>query len=254
MIYHLLNGSCLADQLKQTQIIGEQIICRECLMEGPVKGDSLAEFWATRAQHIADTYNDLVENYSHKVTAEFEKLINLPANSAINLWFEDDLFCQVNMWFALSLLANTATPYKVFRVFPITQNEEDRWKGFGVSTGEMLVQALDSRVAFTKEDIALGSNLWKAYKDNDYKTLKELSNTASDCFQLLPEVCQAQIDRFSADNQSGRPERVIKKIIAESSKDFTTVFRMFTNQEGIYGFGDLQVKNIYDKQMQTLRQ
>ena len=38
------------------------------------------------------------------MVTEFERIQNIPPNSAIYLWFEDDLFCQVNCWFALALL------------------------------------------------------------------------------------------------------------------------------------------------------
>ena len=33
---------------------------------------------------------------------------------------------------------------------------------------------------------------------------------------------------------------------ASQSTDFGTVFRIFNQQESIYGFGDLQVKRIFD--------
>lgn len=248
MTYHILNGDCLADQLKQTNIRGQFIVCAECLVDGDLTGDTLSQFWTTRAKYIADTYNTTTDNYYNKSVIEFEKIINLPDSSEVCLWFENDLFCQTNMWFVLSLLNKEQTRKKISRVFPIIDNNTDLWKGFGISNVQMLEQAYNSKIQFTDEDINLADNLWEAYKISDFKKLKELSRQQSQCFQHLDDVCQAHIDRFPTDNTIGRPDKTVKEIIENKSKDFQVVFSEFSDRQGIYGFGDLQVKNIYDRQ------
>lgn len=245
--YHILNGDCLAEQLKQTNIQGEFIVCAECLVDGGLAGDTLSDFWTNRAKYIAETYNTSVADYYNKCVMEFEKIINLPNDSEVCLWFENDLFCQTNMWFILSLLNKSPALNKIFRVFPILENNKDLWKGFGISNVQMLEQAYHFKVPFTQENISLAANLWEAYKISDFNKLKEFSKQQSSCFQYLEEVCQAHIDRFPTDNTLGRPDRIVKEIIENKSKDFQVVFSEFSNREGIYGFGDLQVKNIYDR-------
>ena len=39
------------------------------------------------------------------------------------------------------------------------------------------------------------------------------------------------------------------EILKKNARDFKTVFKEFTAREGIYGFGDVQVRKIYDKVM-----
>lgn len=246
--YHILNGDCLAEQLKQTSLRQEYIVCRECLIEGNLNANTISEFWAIRSKFIADTYKVSTEKYFNTTVKELEKLKKLPDNSEICLWFENDLFCQANMWFIISLLSIQPS-LQLFRIFPTIKNNADTWKGFGIADAEMLEQAYASKVQFTPKDIELGSNLWNAYKNNDFKNLKVLSKQRSNCFQYLEEVCQAHIDRFPADRQLGRPEKVLKEIIESQSKEFQEVFTAFSNREGIYGFGDLQLKRMYDKQM-----
>lgn len=244
--YHILNGDCLANQLRQTKINQDFIVCRECLIEGNVNADNISDFWKIRANFIADTYKVSTEEYFIKTVNEFEKLHNLPDNSEIYLWFENDLFCQTNMWFVISMLSNNPT-FKIFRIFPIIENYADTWKGFGISNAEMLEQAYTSKILFKPQDIELGNNLWTAYKINDFKKLKKLSKIKSNCFQYLEEVCQAHIDRFPKNDTLGRPEKIIKEIIKTKSANFKDVFSEFSIQQGIYGFGDIQIKNIYDK-------
>ncbi len=247
--YHILNGDCLAEQLSHTKINQNLIICRECLIDGDLYAGNIADFWTIRAKFITDTYNSSPEEYFSKTVSEFEKLNNLPVNSEVCLWFENDLFCQTNMWFVISLLANNPS-LKIFRVFPIIENNEDTWKGYGIADTEKLEQAYYSKIQFTLKDIGLGKNLWTSYQNGDLIKLKELSKEQSDCFDYLEEVCQAHIDRFPLDKTLGRPDKVVKEIIDTISSEFQIVFSEFSEREGVYGFGDLQVKSIYDKQMQ----
>lgn len=246
-IYHVLNGDCLAEQLRQTAVNQDFIICRECLIEGNVKADNLDDFWKIRADFIIESYHETVKGYFEKVVKEFKKLSNLPQNSDICLWFENDLFCQVNMWFVLSLFVKQSK-MKVFRVFPIIENGE-LWKGFGSANTESIEKSFSSKVQFEQKDIDLGVYLWEAYQKNDFKQLKELSKIKSNCFEHLEEVCQAHIDRFPTDNSLGRPEQLIKDILESKPMEFYEVFQKFSEKEGIYGFGDLQIKSIYERQI-----
>lgn len=248
--YHILNGDCIADQLGQIKINQEIIVCRECLIDGNLTADGSCDFWTIRAKFIADTYNTSTEEYFNRTVKEFEKLKALTDNSEVCLWFENDLFCQTNMWFVISLLTDQPT-IKIYRIFPTINNINDKWKGFGISDAEMLEQSYSSKVLFKQQDIRLGNNLWTAYKNNDLKKLKELSNFQSNCFQYLEEVCQAHIDRFPTENTLGRPDKTVKEIIETISTNFQDVFSEFSNREGIYGFGDLQLKNIYNRQMHS---
>jgi len=244
--YHVLNGDCLAERLRQTSINQDFIVCRECLIVGELSADNLSEFWVKRAQFISKSYQVTPELYFTNTVAELNKLDNIPPNSEVCLWFENDLFCQTNLWFVLSLLADRSD-LNLYRVFPIITNEADRWKGFGKATPESLEQAYISKVLFTPKDIELGNRLWEAYQNSDFDRLTSLSKEQSACFEYLEEVCLAHLDRFPSDGSLGRPEKVVKEIIATHADDFPTVFSLFSQSEGIYGFGDDQIKSIYDK-------
>lgn len=244
--YHILNGDCLATQLKATKINQDFIICRECLIDGNVSANNLSEFWKVRAKYISDSFG--ADNYYEKVVNEFSKIQQLPENSEVCLWFENDLFCQTNMWFILYLLSKRPN-LKIFRIFPVIDNDADKWKGFGTATAETLEKAYETKALFQAQDIELGINLWQAYQNQNFVELLALSKQKSVCFQYLEDVCAAHIDRFPKDNSWGRPERVIREIIENTSRTFQEVFVEFSVREGIYGFGDLQVKAIYERLM-----
>ncbi|MFD2200877.1 DUF1835 domain-containing protein [Shivajiella indica] len=250
--YHVLNGDCLTGQLKEIRIDQNFIVCRECLMEGDLAADNLSDFFKIRAKFIKETFNTSEDFYYSKTAGEFEKLVAIPDDSKVCLWFGNDLFCQVNMWFVISLFADRSN-IQVYRIFPANIDSYGTCKGFAVSNAEMLEQSYASREIFRPEDMELGKNLWTAFKHGDFIKLKELSKVSSNCFQHLDKVCQAHMDRFPKDNSLGRPEKIVKEILETKSTNFQDVFMEFSNREGIYGLGDLQLKVIYDKEIKNLQ-
>ncbi|WP_449400053.1 DUF1835 domain-containing protein [Chryseobacterium wanjuense] len=235
-IFNITNGDYLADQLKETSVEGEMIICREALVTVPLFAENLEDFWKIRSEFIAKDYKASPKSYYNKVVSEFEKMMRIPDHSEVNLWFEDDLFCLVNMCFCISLLQNKNI--KIYRILPKTE-KEDHWKGFSVSKNSDLEESLQSRVLFQEKDIELAIDFWKAYRNNDAELFKKLSDNQSDCFPFLKEVINAYLNI--------NYEAFIKNLIEKETTDFTIIFEKFRNELGVFGFGDLQVKAIYDK-------
>ncbi len=245
MTYHVLTGDALLQSLPQDKLEGSVIIIRECLIEGPVKTNTLSEFWEKRNVYLSSTYPDSDIDYENDVVFEFEKLKDLNDGDEVNLWFEHDLFCQVNFWFTL-----TQIPQKkldLFRVYPVLENLERLWHGFGPLSSNELLNCLSNRIPLSKDDLTLGKNLWRAYSTSDWPALRQLSQSNSTCFPVLKEVCAAQIERISKNNQPGRPEKVLMEIVQQEGKYFEKVFSIFSEREGIYGFGDSQVRKMYDQ-------
>jgi hypothetical protein len=125
------------------------------------------------------------------------------------------------------------------------------WNGFGPASSSQLQVCFADKILLTDADLQLGQELWTAYKDNNFEELIRLAKNQSLFFPYLQEVVEAHIDRFPKDGTNGRPERVIEDIIKNISTDFHQVFKEFWNRESIYGFGDTQLKSLYDKVMQN---
>jgi hypothetical protein len=241
MRVHVLTGDSLIHPFKQTGIGGDIIISRECLIAGEVSGKNLPELWQVRAQYIHNTYQEPTENYYRLVVPEYEKLLNLPSGTELYLWFEYDLFCQINMWFCLWLI-HAKTFNAVYRVAPVIRNTEELWKGYSSMDTDDLVKCYNGRIKLTTEDIIMGAHLWEAYQKGDLEHLQKLAESTSACFPYLQEVCKAQVERVL----KHRPEKVLQNITANGITDFPQIFQLFSLSEGIYGFGDSQVKEIYD--------
>ncbi|MFZ1808267.1 MAG: hypothetical protein WAU36_13640 [Cyclobacteriaceae bacterium] len=159
----------------------------------------------------------------------------------MNLWFENDLFCQINLWFTLSLLHKKKV--NVYRVYPVIDDPDELWDGFGPMSPEELLKCYKQKVLLSENDIQLGKDLWLAYTSADNDTLDKLSTVPNKAFPYLKEVCKAQIERPE------RPEKALREIIDRGNPSFDDVFTEFCEQEGIYGFGDSQVQKIYNQLM-----
>jgi hypothetical protein len=249
MVYHILNGDSLAASFQEAKIEGEIIVVREALIDGNLSGDNLYDFWESRAVYLGKTETE----YYDKVVREFEKIINAPDNSEFNLWFEYDLFCQVNMWFVLSVINNISISKKVYAVYTshLDKTNKQFWNGFGQANSNDLKICFANRTPLQVDNVRLGHYLWNAYKTNDFEGLCHLSKNPSPAFPYLHEVAQAHVDRFPKDGSKGRPEKVIEDIIKNGTTDFSKVFSAFWKIESIYGFGDIQLKQLYDKVMQA---
>ncbi len=239
MIYHVLAGDSLASEFNKTNIDGEVIVCRDAFVVGPVDAVTPFEFWDQRARFILAEYGEDEIVFHERVADEIEKLRDAARGEEVNLWFEYELFCSVNMWFCLSLLRETGA--SVYRVEPAGLDYEDRWKGFGSFDAAGLQASFEARTKLSDEEIRLGTDLWNAFRNKDHVRLADLSETKTKCFPYLKEVCSAAIE------QETKPVRIVNEIIAGGMTEFKDVFPEFSKRAGVYGFGDTQVERIFNQ-------
>lgn len=238
MIYHVLPGDSLDETFENTNLEGEMIVCRECLIEGDLSAENLEEFWKVRENYLTKEFPQEESFYAENVRGEFEKLLAVSPGDEINLWFEYELFCQTNLWFCLSLLSGKDV--EIYRAAPVVRSENDLWKGFGGLDADDLEKCFEQRIRLSKDDIRFGKSLWDLFVAKDFQSsdFSELKNRES--FPYLNEVCQAAVEIET------RPKEKVREIIESGETDFGKVFQKFGETEGVYGFGDLQVKKIYD--------
>ena len=217
-------------------------MARECLVDGDVKASSPEELFEKRARFLNSIAPEVnPENYLKDTAGDFRKMQNLEEDSEVNLWFEDDLFCQVNFWFVCHLIHRSQINSKLFLVRPGAQSPYS----FANYSTEGLKNLYANKVAITHLDKL--SALWIAYQDGDSIRLER---TAAELESTYPFIRPAVVAHLM---RPAKPENSIREIITQlDTKDFGKVFQEFCKKESIYGFGDLQVKRIFDKVIQDL--
>ena len=101
MRYHILNGDALAQKFPTEKLTGQIIVIREAFIEGPLSPEFSKEHWDKRAEFISTTYGAKRDDFIVQFLSQLQLLDSIKPEDEIYLWFEDDLFCQTNMWFTV---------------------------------------------------------------------------------------------------------------------------------------------------------
>lgn len=240
--FHILNGDTLK-KIFPKALEGSLGICRECFVEGPTNASNLKDFFQKRAFYLKQQYGDQVKmNYNLEVATLFYQLNEIPVGTEINLWFEDDLFCQVNLWFCLFLLHKKGHRGTVYLVRP----QQLTPFGFGDLSEQELLKCFKNRRILTK--VNLWAKLWKYYQTNDLKNLKKSAQALQNKFPFVSEAVCAHNKRNPSKDSLGLPKETLKQIILDlKTQDFKSLYKEFSLRIPIYGFGDLLVKRLYDE-------
>ncbi|MDT0552307.1 DUF1835 domain-containing protein [Urechidicola vernalis] len=237
---HILNGDALLTQFPQ-EILGERIVFRECLVDGPVDSNSLEDLYKFRAKFLNKNYPTIsIDDYFNKSAKEIDRINAIPENSVINLWFEDDLFCQVNFWFILYLLKD-----KGCETFLVRPKKHTQF-GFGSYNSGELIELLKTKTSISLNQDLVG--LWASYKQNKVKNLITHATTLKQVFPFILNAVIAHVERLPTKSSKGRPAASLINIMNDlNPTEFSSVFKEFCKREPNYGFGDLQVKRIYNE-------
>lgn len=238
MIYHVLPGDAQVEEFRKTDIDGELVVFREALVTGPLDGDIFGSFWDARAAFILTEYGEDPFEYQDKVANEIMKIADAEEDDEINLWFEYELFCNVNFWFCCEVLRGSNA--RIYRVEPATIATDDLWSGFGKMDATALSACYVERTIVWPEDILLGSELFRAYRDGDNERLIDLGRNVSAAFPHLRVVAEAAAQRETL------PLATVKEIIESGVNEPYEVFIEFRTRLGVYGYGDTQVERLID--------
>lgn len=242
---HILNGDALAEQLP-ADLEGQRIIMRECLMDGEISALEREAFYRDRWQYLDQLTDGLsFEEYQQKTVSQLEAISKLSAGNKAFLWFEKDLFCQVNLWFCLHLLVESGSVAEIYLVKP----DERSPYSFAFYTQEALMNLFHQ--AKRLNDPSKWSKLWTSYRDKDWPALEKYALSMANDYPFVLKAVQAHLARLEREDNLGRPMEMVLALLREG-KSFAEVFQAMWATEGIYGYGDLQVKGLYDRALSLI--
>ena len=242
--YHILNGEALHSQL--TSVLPEPMFAfNECLIEGPVSEMSSDEFFKSRLGYLAREYGDEVFRRYAELNDNLSGLSLLTAGESLYLWFEEDLFCQTNFWFVAYYLIHIEAPCTVFWVKPRSLSRY----GFGGYAPSELAGLYAEAVPIDIEKIA---PLWVAYAGGDFELLRRNALELGTISEHVVPAIDALIES-KPKSGVGRPLATMIDILKmRPEQSFAEAFNTFQEREPIYGYGDVQVKRLFDEATLTL--
>jgi hypothetical protein len=245
-ILHIINGDATLRSFEQTGLDGDILVWREVLSEGPVTEDILsAAFWQHRSAWICKTFKETPTGYQNSVITHLEILSR--DYEVINLWFEFDLHCQINMLGVMMLLSRQTdlTERAIYLISPDTFPGKINFKGMGELNGEELTYLYDNiRIQLSAYDFALAAEAWEIYKTGDAVRLQEwLSNTAFwGGLHMLQPAMQAQLKRLQLNAQSlNFIHQKLLDIYNSGVHKRADIYITFWATEKIYGMGDSEI-------------
>jgi hypothetical protein len=243
-ILHITNGSNLTSYLKDLNIEGDFFTWHEMLCEGPTTEQiDTHEFVAVRRVFLNKYYDIDIDEYEfHR---ELEIFDNTEKYSEINLWFEYDLFCHINLIAVISLLHQKQVKLPLYLICSGRIKGKSDFKGLSELNESQLFNHYKNKVKLNEDDIDLARSLWSIYCGENHNLLKPYIVKKSS-FKYLSSCLKAHLKRFP-DSQNGlcRLEKHILEIVKDNYiKSTHHLLGYILNYQGYYGYGDIQIKRM----------
>ena len=248
-LLHVLNGQGTATPFQNSGLPGDLTVWNEALALGPVILEiGTKKFWDLRKNYHSNAYFGLHEelqpneSFEQLVLTHIQKLHESREYQEIILWFEFDLFCQINLialasWLEDQNLGDVIVSLVCIESFPGITN----FKGMGQLGPDDFAQLFPLRRRLTINDLKQAKEIWKCYCDPDpSKINKALVRQKFTAFPYLVHALQKHLQRFpSIKNGLSELESLMLNTVANGSYSQKELVGALLKKDRWYGFGDL---------------
>lgn len=249
-LLHITNGDAFTDRLKSLPYQGDIITWREMLCEGKTISTVGSEtFWKTRFEFLNENYKVSKSWFIEKTLKEYRSLCNHKQQDQIVLWFEYDLFCQINMLAVISWLKTHRRHAEISLVCSGKEKGSSKLMALNELDDERLAALYENRKVLTQDDIEFADYVWQLYCSDNPIRLENLGDFENYQFTYLADALQMHLQRFPSikNGLNSLENNVLTTAIdakPKSKKAF--VGTLLKSQEG-YGFGDSQYDRVLTK-------
>lgn len=241
---HITNGDSTTEILKNINIGNEIITWREMLCEGRTTTNvGSEEFWKIRFDFLNTSYKVTKKTFIDFTLKEYRNLCNKQEQDEIVLWFDYDLFCQVNLIAVISWLKRYRKGRRITLVQSGTSENHDTLVGFAELSQEELTNLYNNRVELSQDDIEYADYIWQLYcSDSPLRLENVLSINTPTPFLYMKEAIKAHLLRFpTLENGLNKVENTILETANnEAFKTKELFLNALLKNQTTYGFGDLQ--------------
>ncbi len=244
---HITNGDSFTERLKSLDIPGDIVTWREMLCEGKTESNVGSEsFWKTRFEFLSKNYKVTKTWFVEKTLKEYRSLCNHKQQDQIILWFEYDLFCQINMLAVISWLKSYRRHAEISLVCSGDEDESDRLYGLNELSDEQLHRLYENRVALTQDDIEYADYVWQLYCSDNPIRLEHLSDFENYQFDYLSDAIKAHLQRFPSikNGLNAVENNILALSVQEKPKSKKELLGKVIKNQGVYGFGDSQYERM----------
>ena len=216
-VLHVTNGESAGNTLRQTSIRGAVLSWQDVLHEGPVQAVSRQDLLRARAGFLSDcgwgnrfTVLASLERRDRQFARAFRDGLQ------VVLWFEHDLYDQLQLLDALALAHQVDGSPEVIVVgsFP----GKPSFAGLGELTAEELETLWPSRCTTTPEMVDAAVSVWDAFRASEPTALAEHAERGSPQLPFLAPALLRLLEELPApaDGLSGTERRALQAIAADA--------------------------------------
>lgn len=188
-VLHVTNGDSAASSLRLSGVDGRVLAWRDILHEGPVPGDlSPAALRRVRAQYLARRVQvDAAK--AERELAERDQSLEAGVRGRYMLWFEADLYDQLQMMQVLDALARfEVEPARITLVCIGEYQGIAHFGGLGELTPEQLGRLSTEAVALGPQTLDLAVDGWRAFTASEPEGIGALSRARSPELRFVGEA------------------------------------------------------------------
>ncbi len=244
---HITNGDSFTQRLRELKFKGKIITWREMLCEGKTVTNVGSEaFWKTRFDFLHKNYNVSKSWFVEKTLKEYRSLCNHKQEDEIILWFEYDLFCQINMLAVISWLKTHRRHVQISLVCSGKEDDSNRLYALNDLSDEQIRTLFKKRVELSQDDIEFADYVWQLYCSDNPIRLEHLTDFEQYDFKYLEQALRTHLKRFPT-IKNGLNEienRVLQVAVEEKPRSKKQLLSSLLADQGWYGFGDSQYERI----------
>ncbi|NKI32376.1 DUF1835 domain-containing protein [Croceivirga thetidis] len=246
-LLHISNGDSFTSRLKQLPLDGDIITWREMLCEGQTLSNVGSEsFWKTRFEFLNKNYRVSKSWFVEKTLKEYRSLCNHKQQDKIVLWFEYDLFCQVNMLAVLSWLKTHRRHAKIYLVCSGKEDDSGKMYGLNELSDEQLIKLYENKTLLSQDDIEYADYVWQLYCSDNPIRLENLLDFGDYQFEYLSSAVKAHLERFPTikNGLNAVENKVLHLASNEKADSKNELLGKILKTQGVYGYGDTQYERL----------
>ena len=242
---HILNGDSTISPIKESGLSGDLIVWREMLCEGDLIKDVGSDaFWLQRYHFFENELKVNQLEYYDKIIKELIQIEDLSSYKEVVLWFEYDLFCQVNLLALCTYLLKYYRKDIFYHLVCVGKEKcDESWKTLANYSPEEYLNLYESKVKLSRNDLIFAKECWDVYVENNENTLRNFDFKRNRKFKYLHITMKQHLQRFKNKEGFNEIDRKILALIDSNELNEMNIVKellLWQQKETVYGFGDLQ--------------
>jgi len=232
-MFHITNGDCSLHRMRKAGVKGEILPWRDVLHDGPVISDNQLESVSTeRAKFIASAGWGVQEEIQHSLEQRDRMLASARDYDRIVLWFELDLYDQLQILQLLNWFADQSETHN--KLYLICHHD---YLG-SISTEEM-ASLIGTEQAISTQQLKLAQRAWQAFTDSTPQGLVDLYYADTSALTYLHAAIGRLLAFFPAPGSGlNRTEHHAISAIARGMSAADVLFEACQQADGIRFMGD----------------